>query len=73
MQPFIAMMQVMALSLMLLHNGLPTKVLMHFTLSLPALAAGTGIGIAMFGRVNDVVFRRVVLGALLVAGLALVV
>jgi hypothetical protein len=28
-------------------------------------------GIAMFGRVNESVFRRVVLGILLVAGLAL--
>jgi len=72
-QPFIAMMQVSALTLMLVHNGLPTKVLMNFTLSLPALAAGTAVGIALFGRVNDLVFRRVVLGALFVAGLALVV
>jgi len=72
-QPFIAMMQLSALSLMLLHNGLPTKVLMNFTLSLPALAAGTAVGIAMFGRVSDVVFRRVVLGALFVAGVALAV
>ncbi len=38
-----------------------------------ALAAGTAVGIALFGRVNDRVFRRVVLGALFVAGVALAV
>jgi uncharacterized membrane protein YfcA len=71
-QPYIAMMQLAALGLMLVHNGFPAKVLTNFTLSLPALAAGTTTGIMMFGRVNDAVFRRVVLGALFVAGLALV-
>jgi len=70
-QPFIAAMQLSALSLMLLHHDLPTKVLIDATLSLPALAAGTATGIAMFGRLNDAVFRRAVLGTLLVAGLAL--
>ena len=42
-------------------------------LRLPALAAGTAVGVMMFGRVNDVLFRRVVLAVLLVAGLFLVV
>lgn len=46
---------------------------MGLTVSLPALAAGTALGVIMFGKVNDAWFRRVVLAILLVAGLFLTV
>lgn len=47
--------------------------LLDLTFSLPAVAAGTALGVVMFGRVNDTLFRRVVLVVLLIAGLTLVV
>jgi uncharacterized membrane protein YfcA len=72
-QPFIAIMQLFALALMLSRNGLSTKALIDLTFSLPALAAGTATGLVMFRRVNDVLFRRIVLVVLFVAGLALIV
>jgi uncharacterized protein len=72
-QPYIVVMQLLALALMLSHHGVPANVLLDMTLSLPALAAGTVVGVMMFGRVNDVLFRRVVLTVLLVAGFFLVV
>jgi len=40
--------------------------------ALPALA-GLGAGVALFGRLDPVVFRRVVFGMLLVSGLVLLV
>jgi len=36
-----------------------------------ALIVGTILGLAAFGRVNDQMFRRVILSALLVSGVAL--
>jgi hypothetical protein len=71
-QPFITAMQVVALALMYAHHSLPTKVLVDAACGLPALAAGTAVGLALFGRMNDVVFRRTILAILFVAGLGLV-
>jgi uncharacterized membrane protein YfcA len=71
MQPYIVTMQVFALALMVVRNGVPTKALVDLTVSLPALAAGTALGLVMFGRVNDVVFREIVLIVLLIAGVFL--
>jgi hypothetical protein len=45
--------------------------LLDLAISVPALAAGAAVGIILFGRVNEVVFRRVVLTTLLVSGLTL--
>jgi len=38
-----------------------------------AVIAGTALGIRMFGKINEALFRQIVLGVLLVAGLVLVV
>jgi len=73
MQPYIVAMQVFALALMVSRNGVPTKALMDLTFSLPALAAGTALGLIMFGRINDALFREIVLVVLLIAGVFLVV
>ena len=73
MQPYIVTMQVCALALMISRNGVPTKALVDLTISLPALAAGTALGLVMFGRINDALFRNVVLVVLLAAGVLLVV
>jgi hypothetical protein len=70
-QPFIAAMQVVALGLMLAHHSLPTKVLVDAAFGLPALAAGTMVGIVLFGKMNEALFRRTVLAVLFVAGVGL--
>jgi uncharacterized protein len=72
-QPFIAIMQLFALGLMLSHHSLTSKVFIDFAICLPALALGTALGIGLFGRVNELVFKRVILGLLLFSGLCLVV
>jgi uncharacterized membrane protein YfcA len=70
-QPFIAMMQLSALLLMMSRGTIPADMVTDFMISLPPLLAGTAAGIVMFGRVNEMVFRRVILVILLVAGLGL--
>jgi uncharacterized protein len=72
-QPYILAMQIFALALLLSRNDLSTKALMGLTVSLPALAAGSALGVILFGKVNDTGFRRVVLAILLVAGLLLTI
>jgi uncharacterized membrane protein YfcA len=72
-QPYIAAMQVFALALMLGRNTLSTQALLNVTLTLPALAGGTILGVVLFRRVSDAKFRTVVLGVLGVAGVLLVV
>jgi uncharacterized protein len=72
-QPYIAAMQIVALGLMLTRNGIPAKVMTEFAAMLPVLAIGTAIGIALFGKVNDAIFRRVVFAVLFAAGLGLAV
>jgi uncharacterized membrane protein YfcA len=72
-QPFIATMQISALALMLSRHSLSSKVLIDFAISLPALGAGTTLGIMMFRNVNELAFRRVILIVLFFSGLALVV
>jgi hypothetical protein len=68
-QPFIAAMQVFAL--MLLRRDLSSKVVVDLLLSIPALLAGTALGIVAFRHVNDATFRRIVLVVLLVSGVML--
>jgi len=72
-QPFIAVMQVLALGLMLWSDALPRHLLIDTAVSLPALVAGTAVGLAMFGRISDALFRRTILAVLFVAGLALAI
>jgi uncharacterized protein len=71
-QPFIAAMQVSALVLMLSRNELPRAILFDLAVCLPPLAVGTALGIAMFRRINEATFRRVILVMLLLSGLSLV-
>jgi uncharacterized membrane protein YfcA len=72
-QPFIAVMQLFALALMLSHHSLSSKVLVDFGICLPALAVGTALGIILFGRINELAFKRIILGLLLFSGLCLVI
>jgi hypothetical protein len=70
-QPFILVMQIIALGLLMPRIDWKSGVLLDLAVSIPALAAGTALGIVLFGRVDDVLFRRVVLATLFVSGLAL--
>jgi uncharacterized membrane protein YfcA len=67
-QPFIAAMQIFALALMMMRHDLTAKVALNFALSIPALLAGTGLGILAFRRVNEVLFRRIILTILMLSG-----
>lgn len=70
-QPFIAAMQLFALALLLLRGDLSPKVLLDLGMSVPALFAGSALGIFAFRYVKETTFRRIVLVVLLLSGLML--
>ena len=70
-QPFIAAMQLFALALMLSRHNISVKVLVDFAISIPALVAGTALGILTFRHTNELTFRRIILVVLFCSGLAL--
>jgi uncharacterized membrane protein YfcA len=70
-QPFIVCMQLFALALLLGSDALSASIVPQIAENFPALAAGTLLGLLLFGRVNDILFRRGVLLTLLASGLAL--
>lgn len=70
-QPYILIMQLIALALLLPRLGRSPDMLFDFLVCAPGLAAGTAVGVVLFGRVDDIMFRRVVLAMLLVSGLTL--
>ena len=72
-QPFIAAMQIFALGLLLAHHDLSSKVLFDLLLSVPALVAGSVLGIVAFRIVSEQIFRRIILTILIVSGLLLVI
>jgi hypothetical protein len=71
-QPFIAAMQIFALGLLLAHHDLSPKLLLDLVLSLPALVAGSVLGILAFRYASEQIFRRIILAILLVSGVLLV-
>jgi uncharacterized protein len=71
-QPFIAIMQILALAILLYEHELSADILKDLLVSLPSLAAGTALGLVLFRVANEAIFRRVVLIALFVSGLALI-
>jgi uncharacterized membrane protein YfcA len=44
-----------------------------FLIGLPALLAGTWLGLKLFGRLDEVAFRKIVLALLFVSGLVLII
>ena len=72
-QPFIAAMQIFALLLMLIPRDLSSEILLDVVWSIPALLAGSVLGIFAFRRVNEKTFRRIILIILLVSGVLLIV
>ena len=70
-QPFIAIMQLFALALLLEHHSLTSKVVIDLAISLPALFAGSLLGIVAFRNINEIGFRRTILIVLLFSGASL--
>jgi hypothetical protein len=58
---------------MLSQKSLSSTVLIEFAISLPALIAGTALGVLMFRTVNEQLFRRVILIVLFVSGVGLII
>lgn len=72
-QPFILAMQIFAVTLFLLSPGVANRELfVSLAFALPALAVGTLVGMALFGRVDDRKFRIAVLVLVLVSGCLMV-
>jgi uncharacterized protein len=72
-QPYIAALQVAALAYLAARGELPEALIKEVLVSLAPLAIGTWLGLALFGRVSDFLFRRVLLSVLLVSGLIYVI
>jgi uncharacterized membrane protein YfcA len=70
-QPFIAIMQLFALALLLGRHSLSSKVVIDLAISLPALFAGSMLGIVAFRNINEFGFRRTILVVLLFSGASL--
>jgi len=68
-QPFIAIMQVLAL--LLERQSLSPKLVIDLAISLPALFAGSVLGIVAFRNIDEVGFRRTILVLLLISGASL--
>jgi uncharacterized protein len=71
-QPFIVTMQIFALLIMLARDDLSSKVVVDVALSVPALLAGSAVGILAFRNVNESVFRRIIFGILFLSGVLLI-
>ena len=70
-QPFIATMQVLALALLLGRQSLSSRLAIDLVISLPALLAGSVLGIVAFRNIDEVGFRRTILVLLLISGASL--
>ena len=66
-----AILQVLALALLLERQSLSPKLVIDLAISLPALFAGSVLGIVAFRNINEVGFRRTILVLLLVSGASL--
>ena len=70
-QPFIAIMQLFGLGLLLERHSLSAKVVVDLAISVPALFAGSMLGIVAFRNINEVGFRKTILVVLLFSGVSL--
>jgi uncharacterized protein len=71
-QPYILVMQVWSLVALFASGGLTTHALRSFAVTLPVLLLGVFLGMALYARIDERGFRRVVLMLLLASGVALV-
>ena len=72
-QPFILVMQALAVALLFFNSGTPRAEIWNYTLvALPALAGGVLIGFFLYSRVNAARFRTAILWLLLLCGALMV-
>jgi len=72
-QPFILTMQAFAVTLLISRPGtLHPNLLPLLPLAIPAVVAGTLVGILLWGKIDDAKFRYSILSMLLISGLALI-
>jgi uncharacterized membrane protein YfcA len=71
-QPFIFLMQIATLIYFSKLGILGSVTLATYFWCLPAVVAGTWLGLRLFDRIDDTKFRRVVLIFLLISGVTLV-
>lgn len=73
MQPFIMAMQVFAIALFSARGSFSAELIKDLIIGIPVLAVGANLGLSLFGKVNDVGFRRGVLLILMFSGFALAI
>jgi uncharacterized membrane protein YfcA len=71
-QPYIAAMQIAALAFLAMQRGLPQALAGYLLYAAIPLVAGVLLGLALFGKVSDALFRRALLCVLLASGLGYV-
>jgi uncharacterized protein len=72
-QPFNLMVQALAMTLLISRPGtLRPDLLSLLPLALPAVVAGTLVGILLWGKIDDTKFRYSILSMLLISGLILI-
>ena len=54
-------------------GAITADIIKLFLIGLPALFAGTWLGLKLFGRLNEAAFRKIVLVLLLASGVVLIV
>jgi uncharacterized protein len=72
-QPVAVAIFVMSAAWLGAKGALSVDTIQLFLLGLPALLAGTWLGLKLYGRLDEAAFRKVVLALLLVSGITLVI
>jgi uncharacterized membrane protein YfcA len=72
-QPVIAATMAMSALSFALSGAFTAETIKLFFIGLPALAAGLWIGLKLYGRLDDVAFRKVILWLLLLSGIVLLI
>ncbi len=72
-QPFILAMHAMALAWLAFGGMVDAQTGINFLWCLPAIAAGSMLGLWLYGRLDERHFHRIVLGLLLVLGVTLLI
>jgi uncharacterized protein len=70
-QPFITVTQSLALVIWIMTTDISKKLMLDVALCVPAIVAGTAIGLILFGKINEIRFRQTVLLILFVSGVGL--
>lgn len=71
-QPFVILAQGLSLIVLALAGGVSAGTMLLFAKLLPAMLAGVALGMALYARIDEHVFRRIVLLLLMTSGLMLV-